>query len=356
MDRAQSEVGTDHAALQAVAELYHRWLTGLLLMVVSRRGGTAAAELVFRIFRRQQIEKFLPGLEKLGLRALPHAVACAQYHYLSNHVGGVKVEWIAESDRKSWVRYPPPRWIFDGAAICGIPSEVSRAMLRGWHGNNGVLLGNPRLGFVCTKQTVDGQPGLEGYYFEHDRELLPDERLRFSPGEDAPDFDPAKAPVLESTSWPPERLRKAYRNYAMDYLRTALPVAIELFGTAEGLHLAGLAARQIGMHYHDRAVEILGADGASSTDFVSLLARVLAGQGDEVVVERCDTGGDTGVIRERGFRLMRGVEHPAPEIFDAWVELWRGFAAAHDRRLQLDAERTAAGDCLLEVTKIARRA
>ena len=258
------------------------------------------------------------------------------------------------------MRYPPPRWIFDGAAVCGIPSEVSRAMLRGWHANNGVLLGNPRLGFVCTKQTVDGQPGLEGYYLEHDRELEPDERLRFSPGEDAPDFDPARAPVLESATWPAERLRKAYRNYAMDYLRTALPVAMELFGPAEGLHLTGLAARLIGMHYHDRALETRSAAdrarSVESSDFVSVLARVLAGQGDEVVVERRDDGGSTGVVRQRGFRLMRGVEHPAPEVFAAWVELWRGFTAAHDRRLHLDAERTAEGGCILRVTKVARSA
>src|ERR1700756_3635788 len=95
-------------------------------------------------------------LRKLGLADLPHAVACAQYHYLSNQVGGVKVEYVHENDQKAWVRYPPPRWIWSGTAICGIPSEVSRAMLRGWHANNGVVLGNPRLGFVCTGQTVDG--------------------------------------------------------------------------------------------------------------------------------------------------------------------------------------------------------
>jgi hypothetical protein len=41
-------------------------------------------------------------------------------------------------------------------------------MLRGWHAHNGVALGCPRLGFVCTDQTADGQPGLEGYYLEHD--------------------------------------------------------------------------------------------------------------------------------------------------------------------------------------------
>ena len=76
-----------------------------------------------------------------------------------------------ESDRKAWIRYPVPRWIWKGTAICGVPSEVSRAMLRGWHANNGVALGNLRLGFVCTKQSVDGQDGLEGYYCEYDHAL-----------------------------------------------------------------------------------------------------------------------------------------------------------------------------------------
>jgi hypothetical protein len=321
-------------------------------MVVSRRGAAPAADLVFRIFRRQQLEKFLPGLEKLGLCGLPHAVACAQYHYLSNHVGGVKVEFIPESDRKSWVRYPPPRWIFDGAAICGIPSEVSRAMLRGWHGNNGVLLGNPRLGFVCTKQTVDGQPGLEGYYLEHDHALEPHQRVRFSPGEDAPDFDPTRAPLLESSTWPEERLRKAYRNYAMDYLRTALPVAVELFGPAEGLHLTGLAARQIGMHYHDRVLEMLGG----GRDFLGQLAVLLAGQGDHVEIENRGDDGTTGVLRQHGFRLTRGVDHPASEVFAAWAELWRGLVAAHDRRLRLDVESTDGGGARLTVTRTPPRA
>ena len=151
---------------RSVADLYHAYFTGLILTVVTRRGTSDAAEFVFRVFRRQQQERFLPGLAKLGLSHLPPAVAAAQYHYLSNWIGGVSVEYMYESDRKAWIRYPPPRWIWRGTAICGVPGEVSRAMLRGWHANNGVSLGNPRLGFVCTKQSVDGQDGLEGYYCE----------------------------------------------------------------------------------------------------------------------------------------------------------------------------------------------
>ena len=75
----------------AIGDLYHRFLTGLMLALASRAGTIRGAEVVFRAFRRQQLEKFLPGLDKLGLRNLPPAVACAQYHYLSNALGGAKV-------------------------------------------------------------------------------------------------------------------------------------------------------------------------------------------------------------------------------------------------------------------------
>src|SRR6266699_581842 len=248
MDEAKDDRAREAqwARWRSVAGLYHAFFTGLILTVVSRRGAADAAEFVFRVFRRQQQERFLPGLEKLGLDHLPPAVAAAQYHYLSNWIGGVHVEYMYESDRKAWIRYPPPRWIWRGTAICGVPGEVSRAMLRGWHANNGVALGNPRLGFVCTKQTVDGQDGLEGYYLEYDRDLAPDERLRFSRGEEAPLFDPSAAPRLPSATWPAERLEKAERNYAMDYIRTAIPELIDLRGPAEARHLAGEAARLIG--------------------------------------------------------------------------------------------------------------
>src|SRR5687767_5547505 len=50
------------------------------------------------------------------LEEAPPAVAAAQYHYLSNWIGGVHVEYMYESDRKAWIRYPPPRWIWQGTA------------------------------------------------------------------------------------------------------------------------------------------------------------------------------------------------------------------------------------------------
>ncbi len=319
------------AEFRVVHKLYHAWLTGLLLTVISRRGEAAAAELVFRIFRRQHLSAFLPGLKKLGLDHLPHAVAAAQYHYLSNHIGGVRVEYMYESDRKAWIRYPPPRWIWQGTAICAIPGSVSAAMLRGWHGHNGVSLGNPRLGFVCTKQTVDGQDGLEGYYCEHDHDLAPEERLRFSRGEEAPAFDPAAAPRLPSDAWPAERLAKAERNYAMEYIRTALPELIDLRGPAEARHLAGSAAGLIGMQFVDELKADLDIGGTDAAAFADFFARIAQAQGDEVAVRPLAEGFR---ITQRGWALMRGLAPVHEVAFEAWNALWEGCVAAHNRHLR----------------------
>ncbi|MGY3462334.1 hypothetical protein ACVWW5_007784 [Bradyrhizobium sp. LM3.4] len=242
---------------RAVADLYHAYFTGLILTVVTRRGTADAAEFVFRVFRRQQQERFLPGLEKLGLGHLPPAVAAAQYHYLSNWIGGVHVEYMHESDTKAWIRYPPPRWIWKGTAICGVPGEVSRAMLRGWHANNGVALGDLRLGFVCTKQSVDGQDGLEGYYHQYDQPLELDQRLVFARHLEAPLFDAKSAPALPVASWPKPRLEKAYRNYAMEYVRTAAPVMVQLFGPEDAGYLLHLTGKLIGMQYFDEVAAAL---------------------------------------------------------------------------------------------------
>lgn len=317
---------TDPGAWSALSELYHRQLTGTILALVTRAGTERAARVVFDIFRTQHLERFLPGLRKLGLDGEPDAVACAKYHVLSNSIGGVGVAWIPDTDRRSWVRYRPPRWIWDGTAICGIPTEVNRAMLRGWHGHNGVSLGNPRLGFVCTMQTPDGQPGLEGYYVEEDHELEPEDRLRFRPGH-RPPGPPLDLPL---PAWDPERLAKAERNYAAAYIRNLLQALPAQLGPGEAAGIGTLAARQIGMTYHADVMDRL--DGARAP-FVDRFARLLAGQGDEVEVT---SDGDDEVVRLRSWRLTAGVDaHPA--AFEIWNGLWEGLATMEDRRLVVES-------------------
>ena len=311
----------DPVAWRALAEMYHRYLTGLLLSLVTRAGPGAAADVVFETFRAHHLEQFLPGLAKLDLDHLPPAVACAQYHVLSNALGGVRVEWIPESDTKSWVRYLPPRWIFDGTAVCGIPTSVSRAMLRGWHGHNGVSLGNDRLGFVCTMQTTDGQPGLEGYYIEEDSPLEEAQRVRFRPGE----RPVGRTVSLPTPSWDAERLGKVERNYASNYIRTILPAMCRVVGPADAGAIGRIAARQIGMQYHQAIMAMLTDrhDPGPEPSFADRFARLLSGHGSQATVRR---HGEVAEVRVDRRPLFEGLHVPT-EVFEAWNGLWEGLAA-----------------------------
>jgi hypothetical protein len=325
------------AAYQAVADLYNALMTGVVLTLVTRRGSDTAREFVLRHFRRQHLEKFKPGLVKLGLDRLPHAVACAQYHYLSNAVGGVKTEYVVESDRKAWVRYPPPRWIWRGTAVCAVPHEVNAAMLHGWHGHNGVSLGNPRLGFVCTGMITTGAPGLEGYYHEYDRDIAEHERVRFVDDETMPRFDAAQAPQLDVASWPAERLNRVYRSYAMEYVRSLLPTLLELIGADGVREEGGRAARLVGMQFFDESVARVGGEPGN---FIAFLANMQAAQGEDVVL-------DGTTITQRGWKMMRGIElggdDQALAAFDAWNGLWEGALAASDRFCRLETRRALNG-------------
>lgn len=324
---------------KAVSRLYNALMTGLVLTLVTRRGEDDAARFVFGHFRRQHLEKFLPGLKKLGLDRLPDAVACAQYHYFSNALGGVKTEFMPESDRKAWVRYPPPRWIWQGAAICAVPRKVNEAMLHGWHGHNGVSLGNPRLGFVCTGQTVEGDPGLEGYYIDYGREIAEHERVRFAPDERAPDFDPANAPTLDAASWPEARLRKVERAYAMEYVRSLVPTLFAQVGEADAAALLARTARLIGMQFHAETAALVGADARGATGFARYLGAMAAAQGE--IVEVANEGA-VATIRQNGWKLMDGLE--VTDLgFAAWNALWEGALAVHDRNLALAASRDGTG-------------
>jgi hypothetical protein len=70
MAAADAGEAQDTAAYAAVEAIYHAYLTGLILALVTRASTASAAEVVFRTFRRQQLARFLPGLQKLGLDRL----------------------------------------------------------------------------------------------------------------------------------------------------------------------------------------------------------------------------------------------------------------------------------------------
>src|ERR1700750_2249453 len=155
-------------------------------------------------------------------------------------------------------------------------------MLRGWHANNGAALGDLRLGFVCTKQSVDGHDGLEGYYYQYDAPLELDPRAKFARHLEAPPFDAAKAPALPVASWPRPRLEKAYRNYATEYVRTAAPAMVQLFGPEDAGYLLHLTGKLIGMQYFDEIARGFGSGRGDAQKFDEFLLALFEAQDDIV--------------------------------------------------------------------------
>lgn len=316
--------------IAVVAKTYHTWITGLTLALISKKGPEIAEQFVFRLFRKQHHEKFLPGLEKLGLTDEPAAVACAKYHYFSNQLGGVSVEYLEETSKKAWIRYPPPRWIWFGSAICAVPENVNRAMLYGWHAQNGVTLGNPYLGFVCTGTTVEGAAGLEGFYIEFDSPIEPKDRLQFRFDLDCPLIAKHKLPQLDSELWPVERKAKAYRNYAMEYIRTALPIVLDLLGTEEANRIAILCSKQVGMQLYSELRKIFAIKDDSKESFTMFLSDFLTVSGDSVN----NLAGDM-LVRNK-WRLFPGNALSFVERCE--TSLLNGMLAAHNRFLNLNRQ------------------
>ncbi len=342
--------GTPEAGWQTLAHLYHVYFTGLILHVTLELGRETAGKWSFRYFRRQHEQKFLSSFEKLGAAGLPDAVAAARYHFLSNRIGGVEVEYVYESDRKAWIRFPHPRWIYDGTALCGVPLEVGQGFIHGWYGQNGVTLNNPRLGWVCTSQDAKAEIGYAGYFFEYDHDLAPDERVRYVTGEAPPPFDAAAAPTLDLSIWTAERLAKARRNYAMDYVKWGLVELVELIGHERTRAVAKHAAAIIGRQFYRDFQAKLGCpraetDAAAFRRFMTLITEA---HGDEP--ESGDVDGEG--FGQSAWRLVRGMgsldADTAAVMFDAWNEIWAGCLSVHNRFLTwtVAARPTTADDAI----------
>ena len=310
------------SAIAAQADLHHQYFLGLQLMVAVEESKQTVYDWMFRLFRRQHEEKFLSSFDKLGLSHLPDAVACAQYHVLSNSMGGVGVEYMFESDTRAWVRFRYPRWMYAGPAICGIPVEASRGFLHGWYAQNGVSLDNPRLGFVCVSEDVTGQFGLCGYFKEYDHDLSPDERLVFAPEERPPPFDPAAQPAPPAAEWSAERLAKANRNYAMEYVRNGIQALIEVIGYDRTCELGRRAARLTGLQNFPALADAVGIDEGGADNVAELLKHLMSGMGDTCTIEKQGAGVR---VTQSGLRIVRGLEGDAREaLLACWIELWRG--------------------------------
>ena len=326
------------SAIKAQAQMHHAYLLGLQLMISTRKGPEVMEEWMFRLFRQQHLDKFLSSFDKLGLSQEPDAIACAKYHVLSNSIGGVPVEYMAESNKKAWVRFRYPRWMYHGATICGVPVGVSRGFLRGWYAHNGVSLKNPRLGYVCVSEDMTGEFGFCGYFKEYDHDLSGDERLQFAKGELPPPFKAEDQPAPPPGEWSAERLEKANRNYAMDYIRNGILQLTNVIGKEETLELGSLAARLIGLQYYQEAAQTLGATDGDITDAADFLMSMIQGMGDKTILLGQANEQEVS-LEHSGLRILRGIHGENRDILlSCWRELWLGTVRSHRQMMTLEMQ------------------
>src|SRR5260370_98505 len=93
----------------------------------------------------------------------------------------------------------------------------------------------------------------------------------------------------ERTAWQKPRLEKAYRNYAMEYVRTAAPVLVQLVGPDDAGYLLHLTGKLIGMQYFDEIARGFGLGRGVASDFAAFLRVLFEAQDD--VAELSVSGG-----------------------------------------------------------------
>ena len=245
-------------------KLWNRTFSGLLFSTLRSHGPSMLDHLWAALLRSHQDKYYLASLDKLGIANDPPAVAAARYHYFSNALGGLGMEYMEESPRKVWIRYLAPAWTYPGTALHALPLGVRRTVFSTWHPRNGELMGCRRLAWVCTKLIDEGEPYDEGFFVEHDRDLADHERARFEVHETTPEFDPAKAPKLDERIWPEARLLKANRTYAGDYVRDTVDQLYALIGRHPAHAVVAHTMRVLAAQYiHELAADVAIFDRSS---------------------------------------------------------------------------------------------
>ena len=315
------------SSIEAQAEIHHKFFVGLQLKITLEEPREKIFDWSFLLFRSIQEKKFTSSFSKLDLDGLPDAVACARYHVLSNTLGGVSVEYMEESKQKAWVRFRYPRWIFSGPAICGIPIEISRGFLKGWYAHNGVVLKNPKLGFVCVSEDMTGQFGLCGYFKEYDRELSPEERLQFKPDEIVPEFCEDIQPNFKTRDWGKERLTKIKRNYSVNYFCHGLIALKEIVGIKKAREYGTHVGNLIGAQYYQSLVQKFGLVEGGPKEFVEFMSVTTQGLSDKCFDIKHSVG--SSEFRQSIPRFLYEDQLNSKFLILCWIEIWKGMVISH---------------------------
>lgn len=299
-----------------IAEMWRAEFNALRLGVLREKGEQALVETQRFNLRRHQRKYFLSGLEKLGIKGATDAIKAAKYHYFSNMLGGLDMEYVEETPNKVWIRYRGDLFLYRDGSFA-LPASVPRATFSGWHPFNGISLNNPKLGFVCTKVVEDGEPYYEGYFLEYDHDLDPSERMAYKFVTESPDFDPNKAPKLDPNLWPPDRIHRTKRSYMRQYVESFVETLLDLYGAPRACEIISLAYRGVSAVYFPSWFKELGITGNNALSLTSFFE--IVENFNEEEVEIVSESARKFVMRKSSNKLFQGIKIPS-EVMRAMFE------------------------------------
>ena len=241
----------------------------LTLAVIAQHGHKMAEDIQFNVLRSHQHHLFLDGLRKLGLDSgFTDPVRCAKFHVLSNYLGGLNVRY-GESVGKAWVVYDTPYWMDSpwspGISAVAIRPEHLYRTMEAWHANNGVMLGNPKLGYAQTQLVARGDACDAGYFFEAEEDLEPDKRMQLRFDEGIPADLKLDPPDLDENIWPIERQAKAWRNFSVAYVGGRIYWLIQALGEEQSVALLEHCLRITMLQNRDRLKALCNIGDEPST-------------------------------------------------------------------------------------------
>ena len=270
--------------------------SGLNLIVYREKGEDGLRELWQGMLGPRHQAQFLQGLAKLGIDAGgPPAVVAGKYHYLSNLVGGLRMQYIEELPAKVWNRNMGPMWAFPGLAMLAIPTTLRREIMAVWHPNDGPLLGSNRLGWVITKTMTEGHPFDEGYFCEYPHQIGPSERVRYEVTAHTPECDEAAQPSLDPALWPQPRILKARKRYVGGYVRAVMDSLLDRYGERTACYMLGQALIGLAVQFTPQLMRSHAVEGNDAEAFAAFVSSLL---------RACDQDHELQAIDHLHFRIL----------------------------------------------------
>ena len=293
-----------------ISKVYGLWGGALTVVTFADAGEEAVVQWRYRILHSHQRALFLDGLGKLGIdwEREPPAVVAGKYHYFSNALGGLDMEYVEESPQKTWIRYNAP-FGPAGTGWLAIPPRMGRAIFAGWHSHNGERLNCLRLGFVLTKGFNENEPYAEGYFQEYDHDLEPEERIKYASTPRVLEFDPQTAPKLDPELWPPERQMKAKRNFGRGYVEESILALLQMLGTPVTTHIVSRAFQGVAVQYGKELLAELDLTDRNARGLASMIKFLGDMAGD--TMEVTSSSSTKYVLRWNHRRLFTPVQVPA---------------------------------------------